>query len=159
MDEWNAYYHGTNTAYNLYSYYTVKSDDDPQVYLEHITDIAGTYFAYYEFKYYILSYMIYAKKNHPEAYKDILENLKLKKAYRAIDRDYTKLNKDFQFRMKRIEKILSARPEMPEVAIKNGYYFIGRKGVDLFTEERDVLKTELAKPNFIAMDALLKTGF
>jgi hypothetical protein len=61
--------------------------------------------------------------------------------------------------MNRIEKILNARPDLPEVAIKNGYYFIGRKGVGLFTEERDVLKTELEKPNFIAMDALLKAGF
>jgi len=86
MDEWNAYYHGTNTAYNLNNYYTVKSDDDPQVYLEHITDIAGTYFAHYEFKYYILSYMIYAKKNHPEVYKDILENLELKRPIRQLTR-------------------------------------------------------------------------
>lgn len=157
MDEWNAYYHGTKTAYNLYSYYTVKSDSDPQIYLEHITDISGTYFAHYEFKYYILSYMLYAKNNHPDIYKDILSNRELKKAYRAIDLNYTQLIVDFQKRMKQIERIFDANPDLPEIAIKNGYYFIGRKGVGLFTEERDVLRKALEHPELIATDLLLKT--
>jgi len=158
MDEWNAYYHGTKTAYDLYSYYTVQADDDPQVYLEHITDIAGTYFAHYEFKYYILSYMIYAKDNHPSIYDDILANMELKKAYKAIDQRYTALNNAFQMRLDHLDKILNAKRDMPEVGLKNGYYFIGRKGVGLFSEERDILKYELEKPSFTEMDAILKSG-
>jgi len=42
---------------------------------------SGDYFAYSEFKYYILSYLIYAKENYPEIYAETMDNQALRDAF------------------------------------------------------------------------------
>ncbi len=156
MDEWNAYYHGTKTAYNLFDHYQELAKNEPEIYLEHISDLAGTYFAYYEFKYYILSYMILARNKYPEVYSDILTNYELRNAYRAVDEKFDALIGDFQLRLDNLVESVNSESGSTRVAERNGYYFIGRKGVGLFVKERDSLKKELAKDEFMEMDRILK---
>ena len=158
MDEWNAYYHGTRTAFELFSYYTEKANEDPQVYLEHISDLAGTYFAYYEFKYYMLTYMLYAQEHYPEIYQGIMDNEPLRKAYLSIDQKFSNLINQFQNRLNDFTQQRDSESGSPMASEEKGFYFIGRKGVGLFVEEREVLKKELSKAKFVNMDATMKAG-
>ena len=43
---------------------------------------------YYEFKYWILTYLIYAKDNHPAVYTDVLANETFKESFLAIDQAF-----------------------------------------------------------------------
>jgi len=66
LDEFNSYYQGTLASCNLLGYYQknlLKDRIDP--YFDFLSGIYGTYFAYYEFKYFIYTYLLYAKKKRP----------------------------------------------------------------------------------------------
>lgn len=152
MDEWNAYYHGTKTAYDLFGYYRSKAKDkDQKVYLEHVSNLAGTYFAYYEFKYYILKYLDVAKTNYPEVYRDIMANEPLRKAYTEIDTRFNGLLSLFETRLDTIENLVTS-DDYTSVFRQDGYYFIGSSGVGLFSEEASKLKAELSKPSMVRID-------
>ena len=152
MDEWNAYYHGTKTAYDLFGYYRSKAlDKDQKVYLEHVSNLAGTYFAYYEFKYYILKYLEVAKANYPKVYADIMANESLRKVYGAIDEQFNSLLGLFETRLDTIENLVASE-NRSSVYREDGYYFIGSSGVGLFSEEASKLKAELSKPSMVRLD-------
>lgn len=152
MDEWNAYYHGTKTAYDLFGYYRSKAlDKDQKVYLGHVSNLAGTYFAYYEFKYYILKYLELAKSTYPQVYADIMANEPLRKVYTAIDEQFNALLSLFETRLDTIENLV-ASDNRTSVYRQDGYYFIGSSGVGLFSEEAGKLKAELSKPSMVRID-------
>jgi hypothetical protein len=155
MDEWNAYYHGTKTAYDLFDYYKEKASNDKKVYLEHVSNLAGTYFAYYEFKYYILKYLELAKKDYPETYEDILANTHLREAYTAIDTNFSKLLAQFEERLDTIENLVTS-DNYTSVHREDGYYFIGSNGVGLFSKEAELLKEELNSTEMQALDTSLQ---
>lgn len=155
MDEWNAYYHGTKTAYDLFEYYKDKASGDKKVYLEHVSNLAGTYFAYYEFKYYILKYLELAKSDHPEVYKGIMDNENLRKAYTAIDTDFSTLLGQFEERLDTIENLVTS-DNYTSVHREDGYYFIGSNGVGLFSKEAEMLKKELNISAMLALDQELR---
>ena len=102
--------------------------------------------------------MIYAQKEHPEVYKGILGNTEFKKVYAAVNSKYNDLIDQFQLRMNQLQTNLATEDNTTGASEHDGYYFIGRKGVGLFVEEREKLKSELAKPDFIKMDQILKSG-
>lgn len=41
--------------------------------------------AYAEFRYYILTYMLYAKDKHPDVYQGIVNNQEFKNAFKSVD--------------------------------------------------------------------------
>ena len=156
MDEWNAYYHGTLTAYDLFGYYRSKAEDkNQQVYLEHVSNLAGTYFAYYEFKYYILKYLELAKASYPEVYSGVMANETLRKVYTEIDDRFSGLLALFETRLDVIENLVTA-DNYTSVYREDGYYFIGSSGVGLFSEEASKLKLELSKPSMVSLDESFK---
>lgn len=156
MDEWNAYYHGTRTAYDLFDYYKSKAGDkNKRVYLEHVSNLAGTYFAYYEFKYYMLKYLELAKSEYRDIYLGIMENQEFRKAYTAIDENFSALLSQFEERLDDIEHLVTS-DNYTSVHRQDGFYFIGSSGVGLFSEEAEKLKAELEKSNMTALDNELK---
>lgn len=155
MDEWNAYYHGTKTAYDLFEYYKAKASDNKKVYLEHVGNLAGTYFAYYEFKYYILKYLELAKAEHPDVYQGIIDNENLRKAYTSIDTRFSKLLSQFEERLDTIETLVTS-DNYTSVYREDGYYFIGSNGVGLFSKEAEMLKKELSISAMLALDQELR---
>ncbi|PIQ48828.1 MAG: hypothetical protein COW03_07930 [Cytophagales bacterium CG12_big_fil_rev_8_21_14_0_65_40_12] len=146
MDEWNAYYFGTKAAFDLFEYYKSKSGENYEVYLNHVSNLAGTYYAYYEFKYFILKYLEFAQLNEKAVYEGILSNIEFRKAFTSIDQRFAALLDQFEERLEEIAK-LPASNERDSVYQENGYYFINETGVGLFTNEVEMLKAELDKPN------------
>lgn len=154
LDEFSAYYHGTKTSYDLYNYYLQETKKTNQDYLNYMQDFNSTFYAYLEFKYYILKYLIYAQKKHPKIYQDIIANKSFKSAFLKIDKLYTKLIQDYFVRNKKIIETLKNKG----ISVKIGEEFtmIGNSGIGNFMKEYNLLKSELAKNEYQSMMQVLE---
>jgi len=96
LNEFTAYYFGTKTAYNLYNYYlsTVRNmslDTKIDAWSRYLGLIDSTHYAYAEFRYYMLKYLLYAKEKHPDIYNGIMANKEFKIAFNTIEQEYYNL--------------------------------------------------------------------
>ena len=66
-----------------------KDRSDP--YFDFLSGIYGTYFSYYEFKYFIYTYLLYAKKKSPAVYRDIVNNAEFISVFNRVDTLYSAL--------------------------------------------------------------------
>jgi len=102
LDEFNSYFQGTRTAYDLLPYYQTKKDviKSLSVYFQ---SYYGTFFAHGEFKLFILQYLILAEKQYPQVFKGIINNKNFIKAFLTVDREYLLLHKRFNSRKKKLK--------------------------------------------------------
>uniref|UniRef100_UPI00404754E0 hypothetical protein n=1 Tax=Roseivirga sp. TaxID=1964215 RepID=UPI00404754E0 len=155
MDEWNAYYFGTKAALDLFDYYKSKSTQNYEVFLDHVSNLAGTYYAYYEFKYFILKYLEYAKANDQAVFDGIMANHEFRVAFTSINDRFSGLLNQFEERLDIIAKLPESNTK-DSVYKEKGYYFINETGVGLFTDEAEMLKAELEKPALKALELALR---
>jgi hypothetical protein len=71
LDEYNAYHHSLATAWDLKDAYFAASDDKVKGYIKWMGSLNSVAQAYYEFRFFILEYLRYAKRNEPVVYKQI----------------------------------------------------------------------------------------
>jgi hypothetical protein len=90
LDELNAYYWGTKVSYDFYDYYKTKYNSE-EGWTDFLNGFYGTFYAYLEFKSYILIYMIYAKQNHPDIYNQVLQNKEFLYALQQVDQNWSNL--------------------------------------------------------------------
>jgi hypothetical protein len=93
LNEFTAYYVGNRTAYDMIVHLAKKSKLDGWAWLEHITGISGTLTAHQEFRGFILSYLLFARKNRPGIYSEIMANSNLSKAYVALEAAHSDLDR------------------------------------------------------------------
>ena len=74
LDEFAAYCWESNDEVKLISFRR-----------ERIAEVYSTYQSYAEFRYYILSYLLYAKEHYPEIYEEIMDNEAFCRAFTTID--------------------------------------------------------------------------
>jgi hypothetical protein len=99
LDELNAYYHGTKTVIDLYSYYRDKINSGTDCWIAFMDEVNAVYFAYPEFKFFIFKYVQYAKSNYPKQYQEIIKNKELINAFGAIDKNFAQLIDEY-FKLK-----------------------------------------------------------
>ena len=85
LDEFNAYYLGTKTSYELLPYYLDKGADAD--WGTFFNTVNGTLYGILEFKLYILKYLIFARDNYPQIYSGIMANRKFREAFIKADRN------------------------------------------------------------------------
>lgn len=154
LDELNAYYQGTKNSMNLYNYYVKETKQTPADWFNFFSEIDATYYAYLEFKFYILKYMIWAQKHHRAVYMGILANKNFKEAYNAIDSGFGKLIEQY-FALKK--KILTELKEKGhKVRETERYTFIDNRGRGNFLKPYKLLKAEIVKPEYQQMIKILK---
>ena len=95
LDEFHAYYHGTKAILDLKPYFENEVDQTGANWIVYFRNIYSTYYAYAEFKYFILKYLLYAKEKHPDMYQKILENKDFKDAFLKTDKSFIALINDF----------------------------------------------------------------
>lgn len=95
LDEFNAYYHGTKTAFDMMRYYKKHMENTDKTWFKYLQSVYGTYYAYAEFKLFILTYLLYAKNNYPGVYRDIMNNRAFIKVFIKVDKNYSRLIKEF----------------------------------------------------------------
>jgi len=148
LDEWNAYYNGTKTSYDLYRYYKERRDD-ASGWAEFFTDYYGTYYAYLEFKSYILVYMIHAKKNYPQFYQGFMNNRDLLYSIRKTDEIWRSMILSFKGLKTKIITDLNVKGM--DVEEKDGFIFINGTGSGNFSEIYNKFQEELSKPEYQEM--------
>ncbi|WP_045114946.1 hypothetical protein [Microscilla marina] len=154
LDELNAYYQGAKNSMNLYNYYIKETKQTPADWFNFFAELDATYYAYLEFKFYILKYMIWAKKRHQLVYMGILGNRSFKKAYNAIDKGFGELIEQYFALRKKILNQLKEKGH--KVRETERYTFIDNRGRGNFRKPYQLLKTELAKPAYQQVMRLLK---
>jgi hypothetical protein len=85
LDEFNAYYLGTKTSYELLPYYLNKGVNAEWGIF--FNTVNGTLYGILEFKLYILKYLIFARENYPQIYSGIMANGKFREAFIKADRN------------------------------------------------------------------------
>lgn len=153
LDEMNAYFQGTKTSMNLYKYYINETKQKPSDWFNFFSEIDANYYAYLEFKFYILKYMIWARKHHPYIYQGILANRNFRKAYNAVDEGFGQLiTKYFTLKQKILDQL---KEKGHKVRQTERYTFIDNRGRGNFLKPYKLLKAELAKPAYqLIMKAL-----
>ena len=157
LDELNAYYHGTRTAFDLLPFYKKQSRQDAGIWRAFFNQVNGTYYAHLEFKLFILKYLIYAEKTHPEIYREIMGNEGFRKAFAAIDNNFTALNEEYSRSREGVFRFLKtrgieAREEGTYLYLKSGN---ATMGMGNFADTRDLLARELEKTEYRDMLARL----
>ncbi|TAF63040.1 MAG: hypothetical protein EAZ55_14595 [Cytophagales bacterium] len=154
LNEWNAYYQGTKASLQLYDYYAKQNNN--QAWLDYMQNVEGTLYAYQEFKFYILQYLLYAQKKHPIQYKQIIENTNFKQAFVFVDTYFKKLIDEYFVIRQKIAENLSKQNIKMEIS--EGYTFIEMKGIGNFSEEHALLNDELNKPIYTPLIQVLYTN-
>ena len=87
LDEFLAYYKGVKSEYDF------KTKINDSLYLE--GRVASEMQAFYEFKYYIITYLIYAEDNHRRKFIRIMNNNDFKKVFEYVDTNFAILVNKF----------------------------------------------------------------
>jgi len=131
MDEWAAYFNGFKTTVLNFSEYQRLGQLDG--FKSYLGDAGSVRIAYPEFKYYILTYLVYAQQNDPKIYQAIVANEDFKKAYRAIDKAYEAVIMDYE---KTLDKIkVAVESEGMSYSFGDDYVMLGNSGVGSYNKE------------------------
>lgn len=159
LNEFSAYCWGMNTNVSMYDYYD-NFEDTPKVWKNYLSMSGGsTQLAHMEFKYFILKYLIYAKKHYPKVYKGIVHNKAFVKAYKKTDKKFAKLVKQYNNRLKKIVKKLEKNGYQSEYTGDSFTFYDkdgGGSGYGLFLDEYKLIQKELKKNKYQKIIKALK---
>lgn len=145
LDEFNAYYQGTKVSIEMFDYYK-ENKNTPSGWLNYLSDFYGQYYSFLEFKAYILSYALYAKKYEPKVYAGIINNKELLYVLKRTDENWNKLIEDFK--KKRSELFQLLKSEGHKVSEDNEFTFIDSNGVGNFKNVYHKLQKGLSGSEF-----------
>ncbi|OHD54660.1 MAG: hypothetical protein A2Y33_02450 [Spirochaetes bacterium GWF1_51_8] len=149
LDEYNAYYHDAMTVYSLFDFYHDEMKQDDATWTTYVGLCAGTYLAYAEFRYWILTYMIYAKDKQSAIYKDIIGNKLFRQVFTKIDARFTGLMTAIDKRLENVAEILNDMGYEAEYA--DGNFSIGGAAMGFERDSFDMLLKEMQKPAYKKM--------
>jgi hypothetical protein len=156
INEFCAYYWGLQGTSSLMGYYR-ENAKEAAVWQYYVKSLGNNMDAYAEFKYWILRYMVYAKKNYPSVYKELLNNEAFCNAYTAIETQFAAL----------IEENLEQLSELNDFLEPYGYTIIP-DGYVMFSSDGgnsssggggaayELLMEELKKDTYTSMDSTIK---
>lgn len=152
MDEFTAYCWGSTTNISLYEYFLDQPFSEEN-WLEYVAMSSSDYYAYSEFKFFILSYLIYAKENYPEIYAETMDNQALRDAFRIVEARYRATVEQYFANLDRLEDYLKENG----VAARhtdNGFY-IGMIGCGTFETTYRMLENAMQAPEYVEMYNLM----
>ena len=153
LNEYTAYYWGTQSALALYDYYMDQNATAEQ-WMDYIFDVTGTWGAYTEFRYFILQYMIYARDYYPAVYNGILSNQDFIEAFTIIDNNHLRMKKDIWDTFDTLAKHLNSNGVQ---AIWSGTGFtINGSGYSMMMETYGPFLEEMEKAAYIEMAQIMK---
>lgn len=153
MEEWSAYMNGFKTTLRNFPEYKKEAESNPAYFLNFVSDAASIRISYYEFKFYILEYLRYASRKEKKIYQEILKNEDFKKAYRSIDAGFSALLTEHERLFESIKSFADEKGE--STRMMDGYFFIGTRGVGLYTDEQLELETVIKSAEYVNIETLL----
>lgn len=109
LQEYEAYYHGDKAVYDTFEY-VKKIPFTVENFSTYYERIGGT--AFYEFTYYILSYLKYAQENRPDVYNIIINDENFRLVFKYVYTNYKSLVEEMK---------LKRAQEIKDYLIKMGY--------------------------------------
>lgn len=91
LDEYAAYYWSTKVAYDFLGYYRTEQEGTPRALRDWVNQVVLYYFAWAEFRSWILEYLAYTEQHHPAIWKSFLADRRLREAFTAVDDRFTAL--------------------------------------------------------------------
>ena len=155
INEFSAYYWGLNTMDSLIPYFQAYGAGK-DAWTEYVKSLGNNMTAYTEFKYWILGYMNYAKVYHPETYKAILEDVNICKAYAATEMNFAALIDKSVSNIPAINASLASKNLKLQCDQSGAWCKQGGSGRGVTLTDYYKLKTELEKPEYVEMDAIMK---
>lgn len=142
--EYEAYYIGDKAVYDSYEY--LKSlPFNSSNWLNYYTSLDGT--AYYEFTYYILNYLKYAKAYEPDVYNYIMADTRFKTVFKHVYTNYNTLVK--KLHPERINHILNDLKNMGvSASYEYPFLYVNNSGLgpfvspELLNVENELKKSE-----------------
>jgi hypothetical protein len=125
LDEYNAYYLGTKVIYDLYGYWKDELPQTGESWMEW-TGAMLNFNSWAEFRYYILTYLLYTEKEDPALFTSLMNDRRLREAFTALDDAFTELVVDVYHRLSVELPTLLAERKIPhafgfaEIPLKTG---------------------------------------
>lgn len=152
MNEFTAYCWDTITNNSLYEYFLDQPFSEEN-WLKYVAVSSSQYFAYSEFKYFILSYLIYAKENYPSIYEQTVNNQALRDAFRIVEARYRGAVEQYFANLDRLIDYLKENG----VAARHtddGFY-IGMSGYGTNETTYRMLENAMQAPEYVEMYNLM----
>lgn len=146
MEEYNAYYYGTQAIFELYPYYLENyGKANPSAWKDYRHEVMSDLTAYYEFNLFFAWYMLYAKEKHPDVYQDIMNNKALRVTFTLLEAKYSKLVEQVTEQMITVNQTIG--PDMLESLEFDGsdedlFQFLEMAGMDptaIYKEENSIV--------------------
>jgi hypothetical protein len=159
LNEFNAYYHGTLASCDLLEYYRKEVfKSDPGVFVECLRNVHANAYAYYQFKYFIFEYLLYAKAKHPEVYRKIIANKEFIEVFRKVDMLFANLIVRISDNEQKLSSMLTSRDyifykEGEATFIGKGKDVIGYSSYDSLIM---LYRNELKNSRFAAVEAIFR---
>ncbi len=95
LDEFHAYYLGSKFNFDMLEVYKAYGYSEAEGVKDWIKNTQSEMSAFYEFKFFILEYLRYMKKQYPADYKSLMQNENFVGAYISIHKAYRKLTENY----------------------------------------------------------------
>ena len=134
VEEFNAYYFGTLTTWELMGYYKDNyGPDAQQTWSNYKHQLLGNAVAYYEFRLFIAWYLLVAKKSHKDTYQAIQENRELRRTFSQLEKSYGDLVALIEKELPALNKL--SGPDVGDFLARTGTdeelrAFLAESGVD-----------------------------
>ena len=137
----------------MYEYYLTQELTEEN-WLNYVKISSSQYYAYSEFKYYILSYMLYAKENYPDIYEQTMNNRALLDAFRIIEARYRAAVAQYFENLDRLEVYLNDNGI--RVFHDKDMFYIGYLGYGTFEDKYyNLLENAMKAPEYVQMYNLM----
>jgi hypothetical protein len=167
LDEYNAYYWSQRTMYDLYKYFQTELPLSGDTWLEYFGGHSGSFVAWAEFRYFILTYLMYAKDNHPDLYQKLLADERLRETFTEIDDQYIELHKHVITRLtqelpaylqsKGIKAAIRAYNDPATGKFADYIFYVDNHGRGLHWDKYQALSQILRTPAYLAIANQFRT--
>lgn len=149
LDEFNAYWTDMNHSTAMFDYFCAQQQT-VDAWRYYIIGCENSRQAYAEFRYYILTYLLYAKENYPAVYRQIMENEALRYAFKTVEANFAADIATYEYDLWRLEA-----GEIPgaiqNVEVSNTIVWFGGSGIGRFTGEYNKLMAAMEAPEYVQM--------
>ena len=153
LGEMNAYYHGTKAMMDMIPYFKNSMPRTRKTWEKYLENTGDSLFGCIEQKMFVLRYLLFAEKKHPEIYRDIIANKEFREAYTKIDQNINSLLKRYGENIQEICGIL--KNNGLDAKISGGALYIGSSGIESFVSDREKLLRELSGSEYARMKKIL----
>jgi len=156
MDEWVAYYHGALTDVNMNCWYEENTPGNAEDWYDYFANVCSAINAHQEFRFYCLSYLIYAQKYHPQEYKAFMQNQGLIHTFLKINELFSQLLRNYH--VIKEEVFVNLRTKGIKVLEEDEWIYLNRYGAGNYLTEYKLLGKEMQKPAYQQMLQNLKNA-